>query len=100
MLICMASSDKVVAVNGNTAAPGLATPEAYQARGLSQVPDEGILASGVPATLSALLTALAQFGRLSFAEVVAPALDYAKNSFVVHTGLYAQEDFLHRMTAL
>ena len=93
MLICMASSREVVAVNGNTAAPGLATPEAYQRRGLRQVPDEGILASGVPATLSALVTALTQFGRLSFAEVAAPALDYAKNGFPVHTGLYAAEGF-------
>ena len=43
--------------------------------------------------LPILVTALTQFGRLSFAEVAAPALDYAKNGFPVHTGLYAAEGF-------
>ena len=32
MLICMAKTQQVIAVNGNTAAPGRATPEAYLQR--------------------------------------------------------------------
>jgi gamma-glutamyltranspeptidase/glutathione hydrolase len=93
MLICMAMTQQVIAVNGNTAAPKQATPEAYLNRGLTEVPDEGILASGVPAAISALITVLSRFGRLSFAEVIEPALDYAKNGFPVHCGLYGQERF-------
>ena len=91
MLICMAKTQQVIAVNGNTAAPGQATPEAYLQRGLNEVPDEGILAGGVPAVIGALLTALSRFGKLSFSEVIEPALDYAKNGFPVHAGLYGQE---------
>ena len=69
MLICMAKTQKVVSVNGNTAAPGKATPEEYLKRGLKEVPGESILAGGVPAVVGALLTALSRFGRLSFSEV-------------------------------
>ena len=93
MLICMAKTQQVIAVNGNTAAPGQATPEAYLQRGLNEVPDEGILAGGVPAVIGALLTALSRFGKLSFSEVIEPALDYAKNGFPVHAGLYGQEGY-------
>ena len=93
MLICMAETNQVVSVNGNTSAPEKATPEVYLERGLADVPDEGILSSGVPAALGALVTVLARFGRLTFAEVVAPALDYARNGFPVHAGLYGQERF-------
>ena len=93
MLVCMAETNQVVAVNGNTSAPERATPEVYLERGLTDVPDEGILSSGVPAALGALVTVLARFGQLTFAEVVTPALNYARKGFPVHTGLYGQERF-------
>ncbi|RTZ87225.1 MAG: gamma-glutamyltransferase family protein, partial [SAR324 cluster bacterium] len=93
MLICMAETNQVVSVNGNTSAPEKATPEVYLERGLADVPDEGILSSGVPAALGALVSVLARFGQLTFTEVVAPALDYARNGFPVHAGLYGQERF-------
>ncbi|HIF70342.1 MAG TPA: gamma-glutamyltransferase family protein [Candidatus Lambdaproteobacteria bacterium] len=93
ILICMAETGRVVSINGNTAAPERATPEAYRQRGLSEVPETGILAAGVPATLGALLTALREFGTLAFAEVVAPALDCVRNGFPVHEGLFGQERY-------
>src|SRR3954469_13705750 len=43
MLIRLAGEGRVIAVNGNMAAPQAATPDAYRARGLSDVPEEGIL---------------------------------------------------------
>ena len=93
MLVCMAETNHVVSVNGNTSAPERATPEVCLERGLTDVPDEGILSSGVPAALGALVTVLARFGQLTFAEVVTPALNYARKGFPVHTGLYGQERF-------
>ena len=74
MLIHMAGSGKVVCVNGNMAAPELATPQAFFDRGMDGVATEGILAAGAPAAFGALITALMHFGTLSFAEAVAPAL--------------------------
>ena len=75
MLIKMAREPDVVSVNGNTAAPALATPAAYKHRGLSDVPDEGVLAAGVPAAMHALVSVLSRFGCLPFVEVVMPALE-------------------------
>jgi gamma-glutamyltranspeptidase/glutathione hydrolase len=91
MLIKMADQDRVVAINGNMAAPGLATPKAFLDRGFADVPDEGILSAGVPAAFGALLTALRRFGRLSFSEVAANVLELARNGFPASPGLIRQE---------
>ena len=93
MLIQIADSRDVVCVNGNTAAPARATPQAFRERGLSEIPDEGILAAGVPAALGALVTALERYGRLGFADAVAHALDLARAGFPVHAGLIRQHKF-------
>ncbi len=92
MLIKMIGQRTLV-INGNTAAPGLATPEAYAQRGLESVPDSGILASGVPAAPGALITASLQFGTLSFEQVVQAALHYARHGFPVHAGILEQERY-------
>ena len=93
ILVRLAGERRVIAVNGNTAAPMAATPEAYRARGLADVPDEGILAAGVPAAFSALLTVLARWGTMRFAEVVAPAIALAKQGFPVSAGLRDQHKY-------
>ena len=90
MLIYLADTGKVVCVNGNMAAPELATPQAFFDRGLDGVATEGILAAGAPAAFGALITALARFGNLSFAEVTAPAVSLAREGFPVHRGLIRQ----------
>jgi gamma-glutamyltranspeptidase/glutathione hydrolase len=76
ILIKMADSNEVVAINGNTAAPQTATPKFFLSEGWSDMPDTGILAAGVPATLASLLLALGHFGRLRFEDV---AQDPCKN---------------------
>ena len=93
MLIRTAKDDRVLAVNGNMAAPARATPEEFRRRGLDHVPDEDILAAGVPAAFSALTTALARFGTMPLREVIAPAIDLAKNGFAVSQGLVHQEKY-------
>ncbi|MEC5383484.1 gamma-glutamyltransferase family protein [Aurantimonas sp. C2-6-R+9] len=93
MLISMAGSNRVISINGNTAAPERATPEAYRKRGFTDVPEEGILAAGVPAAFGALITALTHFGRLPFTQVAAPAIALARDGFPAHAGLIQQEKF-------
>jgi gamma-glutamyltranspeptidase/glutathione hydrolase len=93
MLIRMAGSDRVVAINGNMAAPMAATPAAFRARGLDDVPADGILSAGVPATLGAVVTALARFGTLSFAEIAAPVRALASDGFAVSAALANQENY-------
>ncbi|MDH5753547.1 MAG: gamma-glutamyltransferase family protein, partial [Deltaproteobacteria bacterium] len=92
-LIHMAGSGKVIAINGNMAAPKKATPQAFFDRGLDDVPAEGILAAGAPAAFGAVITALREFGRLPFSEVVAPAIELARGGFPAHKGLILQPRF-------
>lgn len=93
ILLRVAGESRVIALNGNMAAPMKATPEAYRARGLKDVPDSGILAAGVPAAFGALLTALTRWGTMPFRDVVAPALELAKGGFPVSEGLRNQHKY-------
>lgn len=79
------------AINGNTMAPARATAETYLDRGFTEVPPEGVLAAGVPASLAALLTALERFGTLPFHTLVEPAATLARAGFAMHSGLRNQE---------
>src|SRR5687767_4348277 len=93
MLIRLAGEQRVIAVNGNMAAPAAATPDAFRSRGLGDVPDEDVLSAGVPATFSALITALRRWGTMSLREVSAPARALAANGFPVSAGLRQQHKF-------
>ena len=64
MLVYPVEQARVIAVNGNTQVGAGATLAAYRARGLKEVPPEGVLAAGVPALFSTLGEMLARFGGL------------------------------------
>ena len=70
LLVRLAGESRVHAVNGNMAAPGAATPEAFRARGLADIPDAGILAAGVPAAFGALITVLERWGTMPLKLIV------------------------------
>lgn len=93
LLVRLAGEARVIAVNGNMAAPARATPGEYRARGLSDVPDSGILAAGVPAAFGALVTSLQRWGSMPLKDVIAPALGLAKNGFPVSEGLRNQHKY-------
>jgi len=93
LLVRLAGEARVIAVNGNMAAPARATPEAFRARGLSDIPDSGILAAGVPAAFGALVTALQCWGTMPLREVIAPAIRLAKDGFPVSEGLRNQHKY-------
>jgi gamma-glutamyltranspeptidase/glutathione hydrolase len=87
MLIYSANARRVVAINGNMMAPARATIAHYRSLGLELVPHSGLLAAGVPAAFDALVTALAEFGTMSLAEILQPALALATEGFPMHVGL-------------
>jgi gamma-glutamyltranspeptidase/glutathione hydrolase len=70
-------SGKVRAINALGAAPTGATPEYFHSRGMRQPPEYGPLAAVTPGTPGGLLTMLAEFGNLSLAEVLEPAMQMA-----------------------
>jgi gamma-glutamyltranspeptidase/glutathione hydrolase len=93
ILVRLAGESRVLAVNGNMAAPARATPEAFRARGLADIPDSGILAAGVPAAFGALVTALQRWGTMPLRDVIAPAIHLAKQGFPVSEGLRNQHKY-------
>jgi gamma-glutamyltranspeptidase/glutathione hydrolase len=82
-----------VAINGNMVAPERATPNAFGSRGYTKIPPEGVLAAGVPGAFGALIEALLRFGKLTFADVVLPALNLCRGGFPAHAGLLRQHKF-------
>ncbi len=87
MLIYAAKIGRVVALNGNMAAPARATIDHYRSLGLKLMPYEGLLAAGVSAAFDSFATALAQFGTMTLADVLEPALALAEDGFPAHAGL-------------
>ncbi|HSN70587.1 MAG TPA: gamma-glutamyltransferase, partial [Steroidobacteraceae bacterium] len=68
---------KVVAINGLGVAPTGATAEFFRDQGLAFPPEYGAQAAVTPGTPGALLRMLAEFGTMSLAEVLAPAIALA-----------------------
>ena len=77
----------VVAISGVGVAPAKATVDFYRNRKpeswedpnhMAPIPAVGILAATVPGVFDGLMTALQQYGTMSFAQVSAPAREYAQ----------------------
>ncbi len=68
---------KVIAVNGLGVAPTGASAEFFRNKGMRYPPATGPLAAVTPGTPGALLVMLAEYGRLSLKEVLAPAMQQA-----------------------
>ena len=76
-LVYVPSTGKVVGVNALGVAPTGATPELFLGKGMPFPPEYGPLAAVTPGAPGGLMTMLAEYGRLSLAEVLAPAIDMA-----------------------
>jgi len=87
MTLALARSRKVVSIDFNTVAPGSARADMFPVDEKDAVKDRlnfyGWLAAGVPGTMAGLQLALDRYGSKSFRELVAPAIQTAKNGFVV-----------------
>ncbi len=64
---------------GQGVAPAGATIAHYRSEGLDLVPGTGLLAAVVPGTFETWMLLLRDYGTLSLAEVLAPAIGYAEN---------------------
>ena len=68
---------RVIAINALGVAPTGATVEFFRSRGMAYPPEHGPLAAVTPGTPGGILVMLAEYGRLSLAEVLAPAIALA-----------------------
>ena len=70
-------------LNASGRAGSGATPEAFAANRLEEVPDRGPLAVTVPGVVDGWSELLAQHGTITFAEALRPAIAYAREGFAV-----------------
>src|SRR5579864_1873677 len=76
-LIYNPNTGKVVGINGLGVAPTGATPEYFHKLGMRYPPEFGPLAAVTPGTPGGLMTMLAEYGTMSLADVLAPAIEMA-----------------------
>jgi gamma-glutamyltranspeptidase/glutathione hydrolase len=76
-LIYNPNEKKVIALNALGVAPTGATPEFFKGKGMQYPPRYGALAAVTPGTPGGLMTMLAEWGTMSLAEVLAPAIQMA-----------------------
>ena len=76
-LIYNPKTGKVIAINALGVAPTGATPDFFKDRGYAFPPEYGPLAAVTPGTPGGLCHMLAEYGKLSLKEVLAPAMEMA-----------------------
>ena len=85
-LIWMNKDKKVAALNGSGHSAAGANAEDVKNKGYNEIPREGEDAGfsvSVPGTVDGWAMALEQYGRMTLAEVLQPAIDYATGGFGV-----------------
>src|ERR1700681_2714485 len=76
-LIYNPHTGKVVGINALGVAPTGATPEYFKSKGMPYPPEFGPLAAVTPGTPGGIMTMLAEYGSMSLAEVLGPAIEMA-----------------------
>ena len=76
-LIYNPHTGKVIGVNALGVAPTGATPEFFRSKGFEYPPEFGPLAAVTPGTPGGIMIMLAEFGKLSLAQVLEPAIEMA-----------------------
>jgi gamma-glutamyltranspeptidase/glutathione hydrolase len=76
-LVYNPKTGKVIGVNGLGVAPTGATPAFFKSKGLVAPPEFGPLAAVTPGTPGGLMLMLSEWGTLSLADVLAPAIQMA-----------------------
>ena len=81
LLLWSESEQRMLAVNGQGVAPAEASAQAFRRLGFEQVPGIGLLPATVPGAFGAWMRVLRDHGTWSLAEVLAPAIGYARDGF-------------------
>jgi len=79
-LLYDAKTQKLHALDADTQAPAAATPDKFAGR--HELLD-GVKAMGIPGSMMAYWEVLKKFGTMSFEEVMASAVDYLENGYVL-----------------
>jgi len=81
LLIWSERERRLRALCGQGPAPALATPQHFRNLGFGLVPGIGVLPAVVPGAFGGWMTLLRDYGTMSVAEVLQPAIAYAEHGF-------------------
>lgn len=86
-LIYSAQEHRAFAICGMGWSPKGFSLDWCREHGIDLIPGDGYLPACVPAIVDTWATAVARFGRLSFSQILQPAIELAENGFAVYEGL-------------
>jgi len=78
---------RVIGINALGAAPTGATPEFFRGRSMRFPPEFGPLAAVTPGTPGGMMVMLAEYGTMSLAQVLAPAIQMAEEGYPIEAQL-------------
>ncbi len=87
VLIACEADGKPKVICGQGVAPAKATIAHYRAQGIETIPGTGLLAAVVPGAFDAWMTLLRDHGTMTLAEVMSPAIGYAKDGYPLLPGV-------------
>ena len=82
-LVWDAKTERLYGLNATGRAPHKINREVFTRQGLNRVPGDGPLTWTVPGAVDGWDQLLTRFGTMSFADVLQPAIDYARDGFPV-----------------
>ena len=82
-IVYEARTGKLYGLNSSGWAPAGLTPEFLRSKGITEMPQKGIHSVTVPGTVDGWDKLLTKFGRMKFADVLAPAIAHAEEGFAV-----------------
>ncbi len=82
-IVYEAKSGKLKGLNASGWAPRGLSPELLKSKNITRMPQRGINAVTVPGAVDGWAKLMGRYGRLRFAEVLAPAIHYAEQGFPV-----------------
>ena len=97
MMIHLAETGETFIMESREKAPAAATPDMFQGLGFTAASTSG-LSVGVPGTLLGVATALENWGTISLAEAIEPAIKLAEDGFKINR--FLSEDTYSYRTAL
>jgi gamma-glutamyltranspeptidase/glutathione hydrolase len=84
VLVYVAREKRVLSINAEPRAPKLATVDWYEKNNGGAIPDsDGLLSGGIPGVVDAWYILLDRWGTMSFAQVLQPAIELAKNGYPI-----------------
>jgi len=91
VLVYDAKSKKVFSINAEGTAPKLATIEWYKKHADGKIPaSDSLLSASLPGVVDAWYNLLDRWGTMTFAQVLAPAIDLAETGFPISDSLAAE----------